>query len=66
MEFKSDEKLCEILSDPTLILWNFDWIKDPKLKKMAQSYSLIDGTEVEELNPEIQDQEFDAFWVGYN
>lgn len=65
LDFSSEEALCRVVNDQDVPIWNFSWIQNKSLRKLAEGFSIIDGGKIIELPTAIEDSEFDAFWNPY-
>jgi hypothetical protein len=65
LEFSYTEKMCRQVDADGGILWNFDWICDPKIRETIQRYSIVDVPALSDISPDIQGNEFDVFWKEY-
>lgn len=64
--FLSTEPLCRIVDDEdSQSLWQNSWVQKKSLRQQLDSYSIVDRAILEDLPPDIQDKEFDAFWKEY-
>jgi len=64
--FLSTELICKLVDDETSqSLWHNSWIEKIDTRKSLEGYSIIDRTVLEDLPPDIQNEEFDAFWKEY-
>lgn len=52
IELPFEEKLCRVIKDETIKLWNNDWISSNKIKKILEKISIVDS-EILEIIPEI-------------
>jgi len=58
--FEYSEKLCHKAIENDVVIWNSDWLQ-PKLKKIIDSYDLIDKEVLEELGAVISEKEVSLF-----
>jgi hypothetical protein len=66
LTFQSDEAICGLVSgDNVRSLWSNSWIGDLALRDSIERFSIVDRTKLDNLAPDIQDEEFDAFWKEY-
>ncbi|HIE01710.1 MAG TPA: RNA-directed DNA polymerase [Thiotrichaceae bacterium] len=63
-DFPYKEKLCDKVTNSTSLLWNSEWLND-RLKKLIDSESIVDGNEIELLNPVINRTEVQWFYSSY-
>lgn len=64
--FLSTEDMCQLVDDEQAqSLWENKWIGDDELRSALERFSIVDRTALENLTPDIQRQEFDAFWKEY-
>lgn len=64
--FLSKEPMCRLIEDDDVpSLWFNGWIQDDDLKASIGKYSVVDRTILDSLPPDIQNDEFDAFWKEY-
>ncbi len=60
------ENLCKCLDNKTSSgVWNFDWISDNKLLRILKSTSIINEEVVNNMEPEIRQDEVDLFKDNY-
>lgn len=59
IEFK--EPICKKLNDVNVSLWNLDWLKNSKLKKNINNYSIVEQTTIEEMDQVIEEKEVKLF-----
>jgi hypothetical protein len=60
-----EERLCQILVDGNLNLWNSDWLK-PSLKSIIKSEKIIDKEFLKTMKSVITNDEVDAFVIQYD
>ena len=66
LKFSSDEPMCRLANNEAgLSLWCNSWIQNKDTRKSIEGYSIIDRTVLSDLPPDIQNDEFDAFWKEY-
>lgn len=66
LSFSSTEPLCRLVSEDTSqSLWKNGWIGIKGLRESIEAYSIIDRAVFTDLSPDIQHDEFDAFWKEY-
>ena len=64
--FLSKEPMCSLIEDEKAqSLWVNDWISKDTVKSSIGSYSIVDRTVLDDLPPDIQNDEFDEFWKEY-
>ncbi|WP_189368544.1 RNA-directed DNA polymerase [Tateyamaria omphalii] len=64
--FLSKEPMCRLIDDEKAqSLWVNDWISKDTVKSSIGSYSIVDRTVLDDLPPDIQNDEFDEFWKEY-
>lgn len=64
--FLSKEHMCGLVDDEDAqSLWCNSWIEKDTVKSSIENYSIVDRTVLDDLPPDIQNQEFDAFWKEY-
>lgn len=64
--FLSNEPMCGLVDDDTAqCLWCNNWIEKIDTRTSIEGYSIIDRTVLDDLSPDIQNDEFDAFWKEY-
>jgi len=67
LDFTGSEKMCQLVDDSDSgSIWNNEWIKDTALRERIENFSVIDRVDLDEISPDIQFEEFDQFWKGYN
>ncbi|HVN95453.1 MAG TPA: RNA-directed DNA polymerase [Syntrophorhabdaceae bacterium] len=59
-KFDYSEKLCSKIDDNSVVIWNSDWLK-PNLRKIIDSYDLVDRKILESLGAVISDEEVSLF-----
>jgi len=59
-KFDYSEKLCKKVVDNSVVVWNSDWLQ-PELKKVIDSYDLIDKKILEGLGAVISNEEVSLF-----
>ncbi len=66
IEFLSMEPMCNlVLNEDSPSLWENGWVGDQPFREALDKFSIIDRTALENLPPDIQSHEFDAFWKEY-
>lgn len=66
LDFDSKEKMCRLVDyEVAPSIWYNKWIGKTDLRKSIEKYSIIDRTILDDLPPDIQNDEFDAFWKEY-
>jgi hypothetical protein len=64
--FLSVEPMCKLVEDEgAQSLWPNDWIGRQEFRNALDKFSIIDRAILENLPPDIQNEEFDAFWKEY-
>lgn len=64
-QFEYSEKLCKKVSSNNIILWNSDWL-NLKIKKIINSYNLVDLNIINDLKVVISQEEVELFKLsGY-
>lgn len=64
--FLSTEPMCGLVdNEKTQSLWRNSWIGKDALKASIEGYSIVDRSVLDDLPPDIQNDEFDAFWKEY-
>ncbi|NQY59528.1 reverse transcriptase domain-containing protein [Cognatishimia sp.] len=64
--FLSTEAMCKLVEDETAqSLWPNEWIGKKDLRDALNKFSIIDRSILQDLPPDIQNDEFDAFWKEY-
>lgn len=56
-----DEKICNLLENPNIPLWNFNWLNDGQ-KNLIEKAPLINSSEVQKLTSLIAQDEADQFF----
>lgn len=65
INFSSPEPMCGLLEDgQAQSLWANHWITNDDLRQALDKFSIIDQSILVDLPPDIQNEEFDAFWNG--
>jgi len=66
LSFTSSESMCKVVDNEVdKSLWCNDWIKDDDIRSRIENFSIVDRTVLDDLPPDIQNEEFDAFWKEY-
>lgn len=66
LSFRSSEPMCGLVDDKAAqSLWCSKWIKNDEARSSIENFSIVDRTILEDLPPDIQIDEFDAFWKEY-
>ena len=66
IEFLSKEPMYNlVLNEDAPSLWENGWVGDQPFREALDNFSIIDRTSLENLPPDIQSHEFDAFWKEY-
>lgn len=55
------ERLCQLVNDDTVEVWNNDWISSRDLKAQVKSKKIFNQTKLDALTPVILGDEFDLF-----
>ncbi|SFN77453.1 Reverse transcriptase (RNA-dependent DNA polymerase) [Roseovarius lutimaris] len=64
--FLSTEPMCGLVDDETAqSLWCNSWIRKDETRLSIERYSIVDRSVLDNLPPDIQNEEFDAFWKEY-
>lgn len=64
--FLSTEQMCNLVDDENgQSLWRNDWVGKTVFRDALDKFSIIDRSILEDLPPDIQNDEFDAFWKEY-
>ena len=62
IHYEPSEGLCRTVLDEDATLWNFDWIDSEEEKTTLSKYSIVDKSQLDEIEPVIKDSEIDDFW----
>ena len=62
---KYNEKLCTLVQQKKVDIWNSTWIADKALLKIINDTSIIDIKKLNEMNIEIEEKEVDLFKFNY-
>lgn len=64
--FLSTEPMCGLVDEEAAqSLWHNSWIGNDETRLSIEKFSIIDRTVLDDLPPDIQNEEFDAFWKEY-
>lgn len=64
-KIKYNEKLCTLVQQKKVDIWNSTWIADKDLLKIINDTSIIDIKKLDEMNIEIEEKEVDLFKFNY-
>jgi hypothetical protein len=66
LTFQSAEPMCGLVEDEgSQSLWCNTWIGKKETRLSIEQFSIVDRSVLEDLPPDIQNNEFDAFWTEY-
>ena len=66
LSFSSSEPMCALVDDQaTRSLWCNKWIRENQTRSSIERYSIVDRAVLDDLPPDIQNEEFDSFWREY-
>lgn len=64
--FLSSEPMCGLVDNELAqSLWCSTWIGNDKIRSSIEKFSIVDRSVLDTLPPDIQSEEFDAFWKEY-
>lgn len=64
-KIKYNEKLCALVEQKKVDIWDSTWIADKDLLNIINNTSIIDIKKLDEMNTEIEEKEVDLFKFNY-